>query len=435
MFMPKDSGTAERRGWYFYDWANSAFSTTVVTLFYGPYLTSIAVRAADAEGFIYPLGLKVLAQSYWGYLVSLSVFCQVLILPVIGALADRGRKKDLLALLAYLGAGATIAMFWLEGSRYLLGGGLFLLANLAFGASLAVYNSFLPDIAPPEERDAVSARGWGLGYLGGGLLLALNLVLYTKAESFGIEPGFAVRLSLCSAGVWWAAFTLIPLATLKRRPPKTVESGGAILQIIHTFRGMRAYPQTLTFLIAYLLYNDAVQAVIALASQFGSQELNMPMSQLTAVILMVQFVAFFGALLFNRLAGRIGAKLAIACALVLWTGVLAAMYGVVTTSQHFFIAAAVVALVMGGTQALSRSLFSTLIPPGREAEYFSVYEITDKGTSWICPLIFGLAMQLTRSYRISVLSLVVFFVAGLMVLLRVDPKRGALEAARGEAAA
>jgi len=210
----------EQRGWYFYDFANSAFASTVVTLFLGPYLTSLAKAGADAQGNIFPLGITVDARAYWGYLVSLSVLTQVAVLPLLGALADYSRhKKQLLALFAYLGAGATMAMYLLEGSAYLLGGLLFLAANLTFGASIVIYNSFLPEISTPEDRDAVSSTGWGIGYLGGGLLLALNLLLYLKASALGLSETLAVRISLCSAGVWWAGFTIIPLLTLRNRPP------------------------------------------------------------------------------------------------------------------------------------------------------------------------------------------------------------------------
>ncbi|MBZ5602778.1 MAG: MFS transporter, partial [Acidobacteriia bacterium] len=169
----------EQRGWYMYDFANSAFSTTVVTLFMGPYLTAITKAAADANGYVHPLGIPVDARAYWGYIVSLSVVLQVLFLPIVGAIADYGRRKrEVLAATAYLGSVATIAMFFLKGSEYLFGGLLFLIANVTFGASLVIYNSFLPEIAQPEDRDAVSSKGFALGYIGGGVLLALNLVLF-----------------------------------------------------------------------------------------------------------------------------------------------------------------------------------------------------------------------------------------------------------------
>jgi UMF1 family MFS transporter len=322
-------------------------------------------------------------------------------------------------------------LFFVQGTAYLAGGLLFLVANVAFGAAIVVYNSFLPDIAEPEERDTVSSRGWGIGYLGGGIVLALNLALFSNAAAIGISEGTAVRISLLSAGVWWAVFTIPSLRNLRNRP---VRVGGAraspFRQLAVTVTGLRRYPQTLMFLAAYLLYNDAVQAVIALAAQFGNDELKIPLSTLTLAILMVQFMAFGGAMLFNVVSGAIGTKPAIMVSLLIWIGVLTAIYLTVRTTAHFFIMAATVALVMGGTQALSRSLFSQMIPPGREAEYFSLYEISDKGTSWLAPLIFGLALQITGNYRLAILSLLVFFVAGLLVLLRVDPVRAASEAHR-----
>jgi UMF1 family MFS transporter len=421
----------EKRGWYLYDWANSAFATTVVTLFLGPYLTSLAKAAAGPDGFIHPLEIRVDPRSFWSYMVGFSVAAQVAILPVAGAIADYGRrKKEALGATAYLGVAATTAMFFLEGSDYLLGGVLFVIANVSFGASIVIYNSFLPEIAGPDERDAVSSKGWAIGYLGGGLLLALNLLLYLGAARIGITQGLAVRISLSSAGIWWGIFTIPTLLALRNRgepkplPPNQTAVGTAIRQLATTARDMRRYPQTLMFLFAYLLYNDAIQAVLSLATQFGSDELKIPVSQLTLAILMVQFVGFFGAIGFNWLAGAIGAKPSVVVSLAIWTSVLVYIYLAVRTVTDFFIVAAIVAIVMGGSQALSRSLFAQLVPKGKEAEYFGIYEISDKGTSWLCPILFGLALQFTGSYRRAMLSLIVFFGAGLLVLLKVDMERG-----------
>jgi MFS transporter, UMF1 family len=367
------------------------------------------------------------------------VILQVLVLPIVGAAADYGhRKKQYLAVTAYVGAAAATAMFWLKGSEYLWGGALFIIANVSFGASVVVYNSFLPEIAPPEQRDAVSSRGWGIGYIGGGVLLALNLLLYLNAARIGISEAMAVRISLGSAGVWWAVFTIPTLLTLRNRAPALPPSDPAVAAVLgqlrRTVADIRRYPQTMTFLIAYLLYNDAIQAVLALASQFGNDELKIPVSYLTLAILMVQFVGFFGAIGFQWLAAVTGAKRAIIVSLALWTATLIYLFAWVYSTQAFFIAAAIVAIVMGGSQALSRSLFAQLIPPGKEAEYFSIYEVSDKGTSWVSPLVFGLALQITHSYRQAILSLIIFFIAGLLVLTKVDVKQGALEAAAIETA-
>jgi UMF1 family MFS transporter len=429
----------EQVGWYIYDWANSAFYTTVVTVFLGPYLTGIAKAAAESLGegntFVYPLGIKVFYGSFFPYVVALSVGLQMVFLPILGAIADySNRKKQLLALFAYIGSFATIGLYFLQGTNYLLGGGLFVLANLSYGASIVFYNSFLPDIASAEDRDRVSSVGWAIGYLGGGLLLALNLYLFSKAESFGLTTGEAVRISLASSGVWWAAFTFISLANLRNRLPVKEPPAGqhyiatGFKQLIHTIKTARRYPQTLLFLVAFLLYNDAIQAVIALASVFGAEELKLEQSTLVQVILMVQFAAFFGALLFNWLAKVTGSRRAIMISLVIWTGVLVYAYGLLQTKQQFFILGAAIAIVLGGSQALSRSVYSLMIPKGQEAEYFSLYEVSDKGTSWLAPLMFGVALQFTGSYRTAILSLVIFFIAGFALLAKVNVRKAALEA-------
>ena len=429
----------EQIGWYFYDWANSAFYTTVVTVFLGPYLTEVAKAAAQSLGegntFVYPLGIKVFYGSVFPYVVSLSVALQVLLLPILGALADYShRKKQMLALFAYIGAFATMGLYFLQGTNYLLGGALFVVANLSFGASEAFYNSFLSDIAAPNDRDRVSSIGWAIGYLGGGILLALNLYLFSKADAFGLTTEHAVRISLASSGAWWAVFTLIPLSTLKNRLSAKSPSAGqsyvatGFNQLRHTIKSARHYPQTLLFLIAYLLYNDGIQAVIALAAVFGAEELKLEESTLVQVILMVQFVAFFGSLLFNWVSKATDGKRAIMISLVIWTGVLVYAYGLLQTKLQFFILGAVIAIVLGGSQALSRSVYSLMIPKGQEAEYFSLYEVSDKGTSWLAPLLFGLALQFTGSYRAAILSLVVFFIVGLALLVRVNVRAAAIEA-------
>lgn len=436
------STRGERVGWYFYDWANSAFSTTVVTVFLGPYLTSIAKTAAGcASGdpckgrTVDVLGLAISPGSLFPYTVSLSVFLTVFVLPVVGAIADRSpHKKQLMALFAYLGAAATIGMLFLTGDRYLLGAGLFLLANIAFGASIVVYYSFLPQLAGPDERDAVSSIGWAIGYLGGGTLLALNVVAVLFKDALGASTGEVARYSLVSAGVWWALFTTLPLRRLRNRPPAAGVARGSVLtdgfrQLGHTLRSLKAYPLTLFFLVAYLVYNDGIQTVIALASVYGTEELKLPDDVLVPTILMVQFLAFFGAMGLGALARRIGAWKTVLISLVLWTVVLGVAY-VLPAGQAlpFILLGGAIGIVLGGSQALSRSLFSQLIPKGKEGEYFGLYEISDKGTSWLGPLLFGLAYGATESYRVAIISLLAFFVIGFVALLAV-PMRKAIVAA------
>ncbi|MFG3256310.1 MFS transporter [Streptomyces sp. NPDC048172] len=428
----------EQRGWYFYDWAVSVFSTSVLTVFLGPYLTEVAKAAADADGYVHPLGLPVRAGSFFAYAVSASVLLSVVVMPLAGALADRtGRKKPVLAVSAYVGAGATSAMFFLDGERYLLGGVLLVVANVALAVSMVVYNAFLPQIAGPAERDDVSSRGWAFGYASGALVLVANLALFLGHESFGVSESMAVRICLSSAGVWWAVFALVPLLRLRERPYARqgdgvgggygrVSFGDGWRQLAGTLRELRRYPLTMLFLLAYLLYNDGIQTVITQASVFGSEELGLNQTTLIGAVLLVQVLAVAGALLMGRLARSYGARRVILWSLVAWTVTVAAGFALPAGEPLWFYAlAAAIGLVLGGSQALSRSLFAQLVPAGKEAEFFSLYEVSDRGTSWLGPLLFGLAYQLTGEYRVAILSLVVFFALGFALLWRVPVRRAA----------
>ncbi|MCX4913441.1 MFS transporter [Streptomyces sp. NBC_00687] len=424
----------EQHGWYFYDWACSVYSTSVLTVFLGPYLTAVAKHAADADGFVHPLGIPVRAGSFFAYAVSASVLVSIFVMPLAGAAADRsGRKKPLLAAAAYLGAAATTGMFFLDGDRYLLGGLLLIVANASLAVSMVLYNSYLPQIAPPEERDAVSSRGWAFGYAAGSLVLIANLVLFTAHDSFGVSESTAVRICLASAGVWWGAFTLVPLKRLRdRRAPATSTgqpSAHGWRQLAATVRDMRGKPLTLSFLLAYLIYNDGIQTVISQASVYGSEELGLSQSTLIVAVLLVQVLAVGGALGMGRLARTYGAKRTILGSLVAWTLTLGAGYFLPAGAPvWFFVLASAIGLVLGGSQALSRSLFSHLVPRGKEAEYFSAYEMSDRGMSWLGPLLFGLTYQLTGSYRDAIISLVAFFVIGFVLLARVQVRQAVRDA-------
>ncbi|MFR9799617.1 MFS transporter [Streptomyces sp. MS06] len=417
----------EQRGWYFYDWACSVYSTSVLTVFLGPYLTSVAKAAADADGYVHPLGIPVRAGSFFAYSVSLSVIAAVLVMPAVGAAADRtGRKKPLLGAAAYLGATATMGMFLLDGDRYLLGGVLLVVANAAQSVAMMLYNSYLPQIAPPAERDAVSSRGWAFGYAAGSLVLVANLVLYLAHDSFGLSETMAVRICLASAGLWWGAFTLVPLRRLRDRRPSARQAAAlpGMRQLAATVRNMRRHPLTLSFLLAYLIYNDGIQTVISQASVYGSEELGLGQSTLIGAVLLVQVLAVAGALAMGRLARAYGAKRTVLGSLVAWTATLGAGYFLPAGAPvWFFVLASGIGLVLGGSQALSRSLFSHLVPPGKEAEYFAAYEMSDRGMSWLGPLLFGLTYQMTGSYRDAIISLVVFFVVGFALLARVPVRR------------
>jgi len=420
----------QQRGWYFYDWANSAFSTTVGTVFLGPYLTNLANDAADTGQPVTLLGLfSVAPGAYIAFVISLSVLLQVVTMPIVGAIADNAQsKRRILGVTAFLGAAATMALFLVQNS-YQLGGVLFIIANVAFGCSVVVYNSFLPDIATPEERNAVSSRGWALGYVGGIVLLVLNLVLFLGHSAFGITEGMAVRISLLSAGLWWALFTIIPLALLKDMPHHDRPVGNVVTSgftsLGRTLGELPRYPQALLFIIAFFFFNDGIQTVIGLSATFASEELKLGTTVIISAVIVVQVVGIAGALLLGRWATRIGAKRVVLVTLALWAVMLLVAYLIpANASAMFLVMAAGIGFILGGSQALSRSLFSQLIPRDREAEYFSLYEVSGGASSILGPLVFGLSIAFLDSYRIAILSLVVFFIVGGLLLSRVNVRVG-----------
>ena len=429
--------SSEIFGWTMYDWANSGFQTTVVTVLSGPYLTALARARVGENGVLLDLGpLVVTAKSFFPYCISLSVLLQVFLLPVLGAIADYSHlKKRLMAICCYAGSLATSCLFFITEPRVVLGGLLLVIANLCFGASIVLYNAFLNDITTEDFRDKVSSRGYALGYLGGGLLLLGNLVLLQNATRLGIGDGLAVRLSLMSAGLWWGGFAIITFLRLETRAVANPLPAGqsyltaGISRLIDSLRALAGLPQTLRYLVGYMFFNDGIQTVISMAAVFLSQELfvarGLPENQsfLVGLILMIQFVAFFGAMAFERIAFWIGAKRAILLSLIAWTVTIVYAYGWLQTTAQAWAMGAVIAMVLGGSQALSRSLFSQMIPAGREAAFFGVYEISERGTSWIGPLLFGAVAAATNSYRQAILSLIVLFIVGIVVLVVTDTER------------
>jgi UMF1 family MFS transporter len=431
-------------GWTMYDWANSAFSTTVGGVLLAPYVTTLAQNAVGDNGVVLAIGPLTLitAKSLWPFTTSASVLLQVFFLPLLGAVADyTNLKKRLMLVFTYIAVAAVCLLFFVANGLYLLGALLFIVANVSFGGAIVMYNAYLPEITTEDQRDKVSSRGFALGYLGGGLLLAANLALVIL-KPFGLSSGWAVRLSLLSAGVWWGGFAVITFLRLRvRESARSLPPGKNLLtvgfgELRQSFGELRRLPQTLRYLIGYLFYNDGIQTVISLASVFLTQELFVAkgrseddaQSFVIGVYLMVQFVAFGGALFFGCLAQCVGSKRAIVVSLVLWTGVVVYAYGLLQTTLQAWFMAAVIAIVLGGSQALSRSLFSRMIPAGREASFFGIYEISERGTSWIGPLIFGIVVGRTGSYRDAILSLIILFGVGLLILALTDTDRAIHEA-------
>ncbi len=447
----------EQRGWVFYDWANSVFPTSVITVFGALYLTAIAADAAmadtatngsnpcpaDADGNANKLvhcqidvfGLHFQAGSLWGYLLAVATVVQVLIVPLMGAIADRTQnKKRMLAAFAFGGATATSLMSLVSGTNWQLGVVLFILGNIGFGTSVVIYYSFIPEIATADERDGLSTRGWAFGYLGSGCALLLQLVIYLAHDSLGLTEGNAAQIAFLMSGLWWAGFTLIPLRRLRnhQRPhgPEHGASvvGGGFKELASTVKLARSYPLTLAFLGTYLIYTDGIATVANVSAQYGSEELHFADTVLIGTILIVQFVAFFGGVLHGMVAKRLGAKRTIMLSLSVWVVVIAAAYFVQAGQEiQFYLLAVGIGLVLGGTNALSRSLFSQMVPPGKEAQYFSIYEIGERATSWMGPALFAIVAGATGSYRPAIISLVVFFFIGLVLMFFV-PVRRAIQA-------
>jgi UMF1 family MFS transporter len=435
----------EQRGWYLYDWANSVFTTSVVTVLIGPYLSNLACASAGAPDAascldrslsISPLGLDFLAlhpNALYPALTTLAILIQILCLPVVGAMADHSRhKKRWLFWLAAGGSLCTVGLYFATGG-YLAASVLFLLANLLYGLAGVVYNAFLPEIATPDERDRVSVTGWGIGYLGGALLLAVHLGLVVSADSLGLGADDAARIAFASCGLWWAGFTVLALRPLRDRYGALAARGHrprvgqSLRQFGHTLKDMRKYPNTILFLLAFILFNDGVQAAIRYAAPFATQDLGLDQNVLIVTILLIQFVAFGGAFLTGRLARRLGSKNTVLVTLVVWSSLVAGAYFLPAGNVPLFVAMGVgIGLVLGGTQSLARSLYSQLIPRGREAEYFSLYQISDKGSSFLGSLAVTVAVSLTGGYRMAILSLIVFFVIGGLLLWRTRMREGIL---------
>jgi UMF1 family MFS transporter len=449
--LPADSDAAanpknnprEIFGWKMYDWANSAFSTVIVGALYGPYLTEVTQRVVGENGVVVELGPlgAITAKSFFPTCVSVAVFLQVFLLPILGSVADYSHlKKKMMAVFCYLGVTATCLMFFVSGRLYWLGGLLFVIANLGFGAALVFYNSFLNDITTEDQRDKVSSRGFAYGYLGGGLLLGLSFVLVNSAARFGLDTLMAVRLSLLAAGIWWGGFAVVAFSRLTSRDPeKPLPPGKSYLtvgfaELGRTFKELARLRHTLRYLIGYLFYNDGIQTVISMSSVLLAQELfiarglETDQSFLLGIFLMVQFVAIFGALIFERLANAITTKRAILVSLVLWCGVVIYVYGFLKTTTDAWAMAVVIAIVLGGSQALSRSLYSRMIPKGREASFFGLYEVSERGTSWLGPLLFGAVVAATDSYRQALLSRIILFVVGTVILYLTNTDKAIHEA-------
>ncbi len=439
MSLPEKLGLhrPELRAWAMYDWANSAMVTTIVTAVFPIYFAKVA-----AAGMAPALATQRLADA-----TTIGLGIIAVLSPIMGALADRaGLKKRLLAVSLIIGVIAVGLMWFIQRGDWQLALLLFIVANIAVNASYVCYDSFLPHIAAPDEMDRVSTAGYALGYVGGGILLALNLAWIMKPEWFflphgeGLTPSQATlptRLAFVSVAVWWLVFSL-PLFRDVPEPPATgsgrVSVGETLRELGQTFRRLGQYRQAVLMLVAFLIYNDGIGTIIRMATIYGT-ELGIGQGALIGAIMIVQFVGIPFAFLFGAFAHKIGAKRAIFLGLVVY-GVISVVGYYMTTATHFFILALLVGMVQGGTQALSRSLFASMIPRERSAEFFGFFAVVEKFAGIFGPLVFARVIGATGSSRAAILAIVAFFVVGGALLHFVDVEEGqrAARAAEGTAA-
>lgn len=410
-------GRRELRAWALYDWANSAFITIVVTAVYPIWFQRVA--AAGAEG---AAGYHAMA-SFWALLTI------ALLAPFLGALADQtGGKKRFMGAFVALGVLSTAGLAFVPEGSWQLASALFIVANIGVTGSFVFYDSLLPHVASDDEVDRVSTAGYGLGYLGGGLLLAVALAAITFPARFGLaDSGIATRAAFLATALWWAAFA-IPLFLHVSEPPAPgggsvrAALGGAIGRLVDTAKHLGRYRDAFLMLVAAMVYLDGVGTIYRMGTTFGA-ELGLPETALIGAILLVQFLGIPFAFLFGALARRIGAKNAILVGITIYLGI--SIYGYfVQTLTQFFVLAGLVATVQGGVQALSRSLFASMVPRERSSEFFGLFAIFERFAGMLGALVFARAIATTGSARIGVLAVVVFFGVGGALLSRVDEAAG-----------
>jgi MFS transporter, UMF1 family len=414
--------TPEQRAWAWYDWANSAYFTTVVTAVFPAFYSTYA--AANLE--------PVQATARFATITTISVAIVAVASPILGAVADyTGVKKRLLALFVGVGALSCAAMAGIGRGDWQLASALFIIGNIGVSGSTVFYDSLLPHVARAEETDRVSSAGYALGYLGGGTLLLLNLAWILQPAAFGFaDTASATKAAFVSVAVWWAVFSL-PLFRRVTEPPVVLDAGeqhganvlgAAFGRLGRTFRDIRRYKHAFLLFIAMLLYQDGIQTIIRMASIYGA-EIGIDQTAQIAAFVMVQFLGIPFAFLFGFLGARIGTKQALFVALAVYTGISILGY-FMTSVTHFFILAGLVATVQGGSQALSRALFARLVPANKTSEFFGFYAVAERFATVLGPLVFTISIALTGSSRTAVLFIVFFFAAGAALLAQVDEEEG-----------
>jgi len=408
------------KSWQIYDWANSAFAATVMAAVLPQFYSSVAGSTLN----------KTTATSYWGYSNTIAMMIIVIIAPVLGAISDHSRaKKKFLAICATIGIISTAFLAGTSTGMWLYASIVYIFGRIGFAGGNIFYDSLLPHVAGPDEIDKVSAEGYAYGYLGGGILLAINLLMVLKPSLFFIpDAQWGARISFITVSVWWTVFS-IPIFKNVPEPYVAIpgdESPNPLLagyqRIKHTLTNVRNYKELVKFLIAFWLYNDGITTIIVMAVIFGA-EIGIGTVHLIGSILMVQFLGVPFTVLFGRLPKKLGTKNSLLLSLGIYSIIVILGYFMQSPS-HFWILAFLVSMVQGGSQALSRSMFGSMVPMHKSAEFFGFYDMSGKFSGIIGPFIFGIIGQLTGSSRISIISIIVFFLIGALVLAKVDHKAG-----------
>lgn len=406
--------------WAMYDWANSAFAVVILTAVFPVYYRTLATNAGYAAED---------ATAYWAYTTSFSLLLVALVGPVLGAMADlvAGKKRFLGAAL-FVGVLGSAALAFLGADTFLLASVLFIVANLGFAGANIFYEALLPDIARREDLDRVSALGYAYGYLGGGLLLIVNVLWLFRPDWFLMaDRESALRACFVSVALWWAAFS-VPLfrrvvePSEQRAPLSASLLAHGLERLAATLSHVRHYRQLALFLVAFWIYNDGISTIIKLAAAYGD-EIGIDHNDMLIALILTQLIGFPCSLGFGALARNVGAKRSIFVGLTVYT--LISIGGFfIRTAWHFYLLALVVGLVQGGTQALSRSLFAAMVPKKRSSEFFGFFSTGEKMAGIIGPAIFGIIGQLTGSSRWGIVSVIALFITGALILWRVDEREG-----------
>ena len=412
--------------WAFYDWANSAYSTTVMAGFFPLFFKEYWADPHNPSQSTFYLGM---ANSIASMVVAA-------LAPLLGSVADQGSaKKKFLTFFAFLGVIMTGGLWMVAQGNWQMAVLFYVIATIGFASGNVFYDALLPSLASEERVDAVSSLGYGVGYLGGGLLFLVNVFMYLKPELFGIpDSATAIKLSFLSVAVWWAVFT-IPLILFvpEQKNNENIDFNNAIrmgwVQLVQTFKEIRNMKVVGTFLLAYWFYIDGVDTIIKMAVDYG-MSLNFPGESLIIALLIVQFVAFPAALIYGWLASKIGTKTGIMVGITAYSFITLLGY-FMTEAWHFYVLAILIGLFMGGIQALSRSLYTRIIPPDKSAEFFGFYNMLGKFAAIIGPALMGTIALATGSARLSILSILLLFILGGFFLNKVDIKEGKRLAAKG----